>query len=186
MLERKYDNYDYIPDTPSFIEDSKSGYEYFKRFFPGIRTTYGKDNIINNASLDSTVIADGASIGPVFPLLLSKYKLFLPESFEWLLLRKNGKVPDVSLSINAEKEYTACCKKLPFKYKKGKLNNNLKDRKYIADFEISDALLKDYLAVYKCDISIAELRNLIYNVKGDLCTDDVIKTALVLHTLNKL
>ena len=28
MLERKYDNYDYIPDTPSFIEDSK----YFNNY----------------------------------------------------------------------------------------------------------------------------------------------------------
>lgn len=88
------------------VEDSNSGYEFFAALcknssIPCI-SAGGKSNIydiaLNRKERDILVIADGAAFGPEMEFLVSlqrfkRIKLFLPESFEWLVL-KSGLFPD--------------------------------------------------------------------------------------------
>ncbi len=88
------------------IEDSNSGYEFFAALcensdIPCI-SACGKSNIydiaLSREERDILVIADGAAFGPEMEFLTSlqrfkRIKLFLPESFEWLVL-KSGLFPD--------------------------------------------------------------------------------------------
>lgn len=88
------------------VEDSNSGYEFFAVLcknsgIPCI-SAGGKSNIydiaLNRKERDILVIADGAAFGPEMEFLVSlqrfkRIKLFLPESFEWLVL-KSGLFPD--------------------------------------------------------------------------------------------
>ena len=82
------------------VEDSNSGYQFFKNVFdqrgiPCIAAA-GKSNIcaeIEKTDAGSTVliIADGAAFGPEMEKTLAQRRkrniiLFLPESFEWLIL----------------------------------------------------------------------------------------------------
>ena len=84
----------------AIVEDSNSGFEFFsalckKSGIPCV-SAGGKSNIYNIAlgceAKDILVIADGAAFGPEMGFLTSlqrfkNIKLFLPESFEWLVLR---------------------------------------------------------------------------------------------------
>ena len=88
------------------VEVSNSGYEFFAVLcknsgIPCI-SAGGKSNIydiaLNRKERDILVIADGAAFGPEMEFLVSlqrfkRIKLFLPESFEWLVL-KSGLFPD--------------------------------------------------------------------------------------------
>lgn len=88
------------------VEDSNSGYEFFAGLcknsgIPCI-SAGGKSNIydiaLNRKERDILVIADGAAFGPEMEFLVSlqrfkRIKLFLPESFEWLV-GKSGLFPD--------------------------------------------------------------------------------------------
>ena len=82
------------------LEDTNAGYEFFKTAFPGIEclSAGGNSNIagelINTPPGKSIiVIADGAAIGAYIENILSirdlknNTCLYLPESFEWLILR---------------------------------------------------------------------------------------------------
>lgn len=82
------------------VEDTNSGYEFFsalceKSEIPCL-SAKGKSNIYRAVrdckARDVLVIADGAAFGPEVALVVSlrRYKrvrLFLPESFEWLVLK---------------------------------------------------------------------------------------------------
>lgn len=89
-------------DRPDLVvvEDDHSGYEFFTRVFNsmGIRciTAAGKSNIYRILCAEeyttALVIADGAAFGPEIErvLFLKKAKqivVYLPESFEWLVLK---------------------------------------------------------------------------------------------------
>lgn len=90
------------------VEDSNSGFEFFAALcensdIPCI-SACGKSNIydiaLSREERDILVIADGAAFGPEMEFLTSlqrfkRIKLFLPESFEWLVL-KSGLFPDRS------------------------------------------------------------------------------------------
>ena len=88
-------------------EDSNSGYEFFKEALPcRCISANGKSNIANllfDIGSESTlVIADGAAFGPEMSYLMRKirYKknihVFLPESFEWLIL-SSGVIRDAQV-----------------------------------------------------------------------------------------
>jgi hypothetical protein len=90
------------------VEDSNSGYNFFKNVFeeysiPCI-SAKGKNNIYREliTHKDSTVlvIADGAAFGPEIERIVTLTKamnviVYLPESFEWIIL-KSGLIPGVA------------------------------------------------------------------------------------------
>lgn len=105
-----YSNAQSIPIKPERIiaEDSNSGYEFFKAVCEerdiDCESVRGKSNLY--AALNSIkdeevcVVADGAAIGPEMNRLFSQatkkknIHLYLPESFEWIILNSgliNGK-----------------------------------------------------------------------------------------------
>ncbi|MCD8217096.1 MAG: translation initiation factor 2 [Clostridiales bacterium] len=95
------------------VEDSNSGFEFFKGLSVGKNYTVvsagGKSNIFTvmkeNADVNTLIIADGAAFGSemdrVMKLLdkIPGVVLYLPESFEWLILKSGivnaDKVPDI-------------------------------------------------------------------------------------------
>lgn len=107
-----YDTVSSAPFVPELVvvEDSNAGFKFFSELFSrsGVRciSAGGKDNVcrvVKDAPEQSVlIIADGAAFGPEMEgaTALGAYKrvrLFLPESFEWLVL-KSGLVggPDVT------------------------------------------------------------------------------------------
>ncbi len=99
---RIYADDEFAGEKPQLVvaEDSNSGFEFFSALcsangVPCV-SARGKTNIYDvvreaDAS-DILVIADGAAFGPEMPFLVSlrrfkSIKLFLPESFEWLVLK---------------------------------------------------------------------------------------------------
>lgn len=99
------------------VEDSNSGYQFFAKVFDefGIPcvSAKGKSNIyrelVSREYSTALVIADGAAFGPeierVYALKAAKHIiLFLPESFEWLILKsdllKNAEVNKILTTPN--------------------------------------------------------------------------------------
>jgi len=94
-------------------EDSNSGYEFFKYVCKAqnirCKSAEGKSNIVNYISQPSNdmtlIVADGAALGPEMRAIMQclrlyhNYVLYLPESFEWLILKsgvhKDGKVQKI-------------------------------------------------------------------------------------------
>lgn len=86
------------PDTV-IVEDSNSGFEFYKELFAGCEciSAGGKSNIyqllIANIDRNILVIADGAAFGSEMNRIMQQVyvcnncKLYLPESFEWLILK---------------------------------------------------------------------------------------------------
>lgn len=74
------------------VEDSNSGFTFFQKYYKFCTSANGKRNI--KSVIDSNteiVIADGAAFGSEIEVVLTKlqnkaHTLFLPESFEYLLL----------------------------------------------------------------------------------------------------
>lgn len=109
QMYRIYSDIQEIPIKPELfiVEDSNSGYEFFKAISDEknleCESAGGKSNIFskikNVKSKDVCVIADGAAIGPEMNGLyeISHKKknihLYLPESFEWIVL-KSGLIDD--------------------------------------------------------------------------------------------
>lgn len=103
QLYHVYSDTNEIPVKPEklIVEDSNSGYEFFKAVGEekGIEceSAGGKSNLFrhlsDNEQKEICVIADGAAIGAEMSRLYKKsqtdknIKLFLPESFEWLILK---------------------------------------------------------------------------------------------------
>ena len=93
-------------------EDSNSGFQFFQSVCKktgsiACISAHGKSNIfnavINSSGEDTLVIADGAAFGSEMDKLMQvvksypNIKLYLPESFEWLVL-KSGLLPDGNTS----------------------------------------------------------------------------------------
>lgn len=121
QIKRLYTSFQHIYERSSYgtiekrpdyviVEDSHSGYQFFRKVFenqaiPCI-SAQGKSNIcaeIEKTPVGSTIliIADGAAFGPeIEKTLAQRHKrnviLFLPESFEWMIL-SSGLVSDSSL-----------------------------------------------------------------------------------------
>lgn len=101
------------------IEDSNAGYQFFTNFFSrhGVPcvSAQGKSNIYRELLQRSysivLVIADGAAFGPEIERILSLNKLrdkkliiYLPESFEWMIL-KSGLLKQGQLQAILERPY---------------------------------------------------------------------------------
>lgn len=84
------------------VEDSNSGYEFFSKYFNKYNipcvSAGGKSNIYNcvlaNERNKILVIADGAAFGAEIDSLIKLYKrstliLYMPESFEWIILKSD-------------------------------------------------------------------------------------------------
>lgn len=102
-MYRLYSSGTYIDKVPSriIVEDSNSGYEFFELVTSkmGIecQSAKGKSNIINQIKESNEqmvlIIADGAAYGSEMQETMQylnryhNYVLYLPESFEWLILK---------------------------------------------------------------------------------------------------
>lgn len=109
QMYRIYSDIQEFPIKPELfiVEDSNSGYEFFKAISDEknleCESAGGKSNIFskikNVKNREVCVIADGAAIGPEMNALyeISHKKknihLYLPESFEWIVL-KSGLIDD--------------------------------------------------------------------------------------------
>ena len=97
------------------VEDSNSGYEFFKNISAekniACLSAGGKSNIFSllkkQSSEEICVIADGAAIGPEMNRLYKEtlkkknIHLYLPESFEWLIL-SSGLISDKDIKTILE------------------------------------------------------------------------------------
>lgn len=111
QIKRLYTSFQHIYEKSSYstaekgpdyviVEDSHSGYQFFKKIFEDQSilciSAQGKSNIcaeIEKTPVGSTIliIADGAAFGPEMEKTLAQRRkrnivLFLPESFEWMIL----------------------------------------------------------------------------------------------------
>lgn len=76
------------------VEDSNSGYEFFNHFYDDVISAEGKSKIKKLlGKTNSEIVADGAAFGCEIEAIMEEIslrkldtKLFLPESFEYLLL----------------------------------------------------------------------------------------------------
>lgn len=98
-----YSDFQKLPVKPEkiIVEDSNSGYEFFKGICDAKGITClsagGKSNLFaitkKSAKTPMCIIADGAALGPEMSTLYKQTKhnsnimLYLPESFEWLILQ---------------------------------------------------------------------------------------------------
>lgn len=105
--------------TVLLVEDANSGFQFFCRSAQGIEclSASGNGNVFSSlmALKDKSpiaVIADGAAFGAFIESVLSisearkDVSLFLPESFEWLIL-KSGVIGDSSIKdiLDAPEDY---------------------------------------------------------------------------------
>lgn len=94
-------------DNPDLLilEDEASGFQFFESVFPNCESAKGNSNVVTkleDVSKDKNILAivDGAAYGPYASDLftyISKYKninVYLPESFEWIIL-KSGVIEDI-------------------------------------------------------------------------------------------
>lgn len=109
---RIYANLQSLPLQPKkiIVEDSNSGYEFFKNICDGSDiecvSAEGKSNLFSvlkkSGKRETCLIADGAAIGPEMSALYKQaiqhdnIKLYLPESFEWIILQ-SGIINNASL-----------------------------------------------------------------------------------------
>lgn len=105
-------------------EDSKSGYQFFKKVFSeaqvSVDTARSNSSIFNwlNQHKDRTtfIIADGAAFGSEIDRILKlqesgsvQFRIVLPESFEWLIL-KSGLIKAATLTdiLNNPSDHVEC------------------------------------------------------------------------------
>lgn len=91
-LEKIYPGFDHLIEKKVMVtEDEDAGLEYYRYFYGDkVVTSHGNSNLSMFGSRDSLLIGDGSAIGAyIQDLVLTKSKLYLPESFEWKLLN-NG------------------------------------------------------------------------------------------------
>ena len=107
VYQEMYHIYPYNTDFPPMpeqiiVEDTNAGYEFFKSIAEekgitcesagGKTKIFGRLDGCRGNSREICVVADGAAIGPEMDALYklaikdSKIKLYLPESFEWVIL----------------------------------------------------------------------------------------------------
>lgn len=74
------------------LEDSKSGFQFYSKYNSNVDTSRGKSNLVKCLYKDKydLVIADGAAIGSnISELITYPVQIFLPESFEYMLLNSS-------------------------------------------------------------------------------------------------
>ena len=89
FLQRMYPDYKMWVDCEKVVtEDEDAGLDYYEHYFHDkVITSKGNSNLSKYADENTLIVGDGSAIGPyIQDLLLTKAKLFLPESFEYLLL----------------------------------------------------------------------------------------------------
>lgn len=142
-LERIFPDYETLRDADAIVtEDEDSGYEYYKTYFGSkVSSSKGNSNLSKYGSDNTLLIGDGCAIGAyIQDLLLTGADLYLPESFEYMLLQKDmfSRVAEVQQSIrypeemigtgyaSPERYYTALLSQItqntPARYSKTSLN----------------------------------------------------------------
>lgn len=96
-LEQVYSAEDFLvfDDTKQIVtEDSNSGFQFMKAFRDDVISAKGKSSILNMIRDSQCILADGAAFGSEMDLVTGyirenklRVRLFLPESFEFLLLK---------------------------------------------------------------------------------------------------
>lgn len=100
-LIRVYKDYDEFEPLGRYVtEDEEAGLEYYQEIFgaESVATSKGNGSLYKFANKDTLLIGDGAAIGPhMYKLVESHAHLFLPESFEYLLLQSSLFKKDVEV-----------------------------------------------------------------------------------------
>lgn len=129
------------------VEDSGSGYEYYRTYDKfEVLSSNGNSNINKNLKSNQIVVIDSIAFGPYIKTLKEKSKnknifTVYPKTFEWLVLTsKIFRISDESLekdyingeyNINKEKYYEAVLKeesnKININYSKSKLSEKFKE-----------------------------------------------------------
>lgn len=163
-LIRRYQDYDTLPDAASYAcEDSASGKEYYEDRLGSVETISGNKSCLRARS--EALILDGSAIGKYMPKLIkSGKKLYLPESFEYLLLTGIARLSPDSLHkldyldyLTRERFYYWLCSGtnlLDFKYSKRKLNKRV--------------FFKDLLGCGKPSTFVTSLPTVKIHTKSDL------------------
>lgn len=117
-LYSSFENYNTIKPTVIIVEDSNAGYDFFSTVsrYSGIKciSASGKSKIVNyiikRPSEHVLIVADGAAFGPEMREVMKyivqqdNYALYLPESFEWLILKSgifnNNKLRDILENVS--------------------------------------------------------------------------------------
>lgn len=86
---RKYPDYEtWIESDRYVIEDSSTGFQYFKTRIPNLMTAHGKTNLRKFVD-DGVIIADGAALSYEFvELVRAGAQMYLYDCFEALIVRK--------------------------------------------------------------------------------------------------
>ncbi|MCM1218634.1 MAG: hypothetical protein NC548_29445 [Lachnospiraceae bacterium] len=131
-----YNSYTVLPsDTAYFCEDTKSGYQYYSSRLVNVTPTEGVKNCIKHVN-DGTLIMDGAAVGQYIPMLEKQHaSMFLPMSFEYLVLHRLTGLSDVELlhdytpiHKSMERYFTWLCEQtkiLNLHYSKRRLNSRI-------------------------------------------------------------
>lgn len=98
------------------VEDSNAGFEFYdsvcKQYGIKCISANGKTNvyrlILESDEMNIAIVADGAAFGPEIESILAinnkNISLFLPESFEWIIL-KSGLIKDVTVELENPENY---------------------------------------------------------------------------------
>lgn len=156
---KKYDKYmeDILADSILITEDSNSGHQYFSHLYKNVISANGKSNIKNKIveqdnSKPISVIADGAAFGSNIETMVELKKtrnirLFLPESFEYMLLHlrefstflnSQSLSEIIKYNFNSWEQYftqliTELSNDTQFKYTKSKINEY-----YLTDSKVKE------------------------------------------------
>lgn len=86
---RKYPDYEtWVEGDRYIIEDSSTGFQYFKTRIPNLMTAHGKTNLRKFVD-DGVIIADGAALSYEFvELVRAGVQIYLYDCFEALIVRK--------------------------------------------------------------------------------------------------
>ena len=125
----------------SVTEDEEAGLEYYQHFYRNkVISSHGNSNLSKYGNEETLLIGDGCAIGAfIQDLMLTKAKLYLPESFEWKLLQNgmfyqgNNESKNIKAIENIGTEYPSieryCAvllaeitRNTPAQYTKSKLN----------------------------------------------------------------
>ena len=180
-IYRMYDNpyKGALPFLPEVIitEDEKSGYQFFRNVSEDNNinciSAGGKSNILRilkeNDKKDVVIIADGAAIGAEIEDLVNKQRLsnrkiaiFLPESFEWLILKSGiiGNIDKNKIDVpydNIDSEKFVSWER----YFTDLLIKSTKENKYM---KYEKSHLSDF---YLQDANVEKIKNVINGIKFD-------------------
>ena len=106
-FENVYTEYDKFHECDHIVtEDEDAGLEYYQHLYGDkVKSSFGNSNLSKFGQPDTLLIGDGCAIGAfIQDLLLTKSILYLPESFEWLILQ-SGVIQNRSLRKILEKPF---------------------------------------------------------------------------------